>query len=260
MITAEGEGGELGPTATATVTAPNRPESRHAGGATAVSLQTHRARPWWRRGRKGLVLLLEAHEIARELKHDPWDLAVEIGELRRGGLSRSVLRYLICRGCVEHAREIDAPTGTGRAYHDRPPGVGLRFSKSSCFVLTEAGVTFASRVLRRRRTGRATGRMDGEAPRAPTVPTWDSLRQELRVGQTVVKRFKVKAVNQTRVLSAFEEEGWPPSIDDPLPRCPRVDAKRRLHDTINSLNRNQQTPLIRFLGNGTGEAFGWEFV
>jgi len=37
------------------------------------------------------------------------------------------------------------------------------------------------------------------------------------------------------------------------------DSKRRLHDTINSLNRNQKQSLIRFLGDGKGEGIRWEF-
>ncbi len=59
------------------------------------------------------------------------------------------------------------------------------------------------------------------------------------------------------MLSAFEEEGWPPTIDDPLPPVAGMDAKRRLHDTINRLNRNQKHRLIRFGGNGRGRAVCW---
>jgi hypothetical protein len=70
----------------------------------------------------------------------------------------------------------------------------------------------------------------------------------------------VPAANQERVLAAFEEEGWPVHIDDPLPPSPDQDSKRRLHDTINSLNRNQKCPLIRFVGDGTGQGVRWEFV
>ena len=64
--------------------------------------------------------------------------------------------------------------------------------------------------------------------------------------------------NQERILAAFEEEGWPVHIDDPLPPHPEQDSKRRLHDTINSLNRNQKKRLIQFLGNGNGQGIRWE--
>ena len=78
------------------------------------------------------------------------------------------------------------------------------------------------------------------------------------MGGIVVKQFKVPALNQERILAAFEEEGWPVHIDDPLPPHPEQDPKRRLHDTINSLNRNQKKPLIQFLGNGNGQGIRWE--
>ena len=93
-----------------------------------------------------------------------------------------------------------------------------------------------------------------------SFPTWDPDRQQLRVGRTVVKEFKVPAANQQAVLAAFQEEKWAPRIDDPLPPSPNQDPKRRLHSTINCLNRNQKRPLIRFLGDGSGEGVRWEFV
>jgi hypothetical protein len=74
----------------------------------------------------------------------------------------------------------------------------------------------------------------------------------------VVKRFRLPACNQEAVLSMFEDEGWPPAIDDPLPFRPEQEAKERLHVTIRHLNANHQNQLIRFRGNGTGEAVLWE--
>jgi hypothetical protein len=61
------------------------------------------------------------------------------------------------------------------------------------------------------------------------------------------------------ILDAFEELGWPRHIDDPLPPHREQDPKRRLHNTIDSLNRGQVNRfLIRFRGNGTGRGVGWE--
>jgi hypothetical protein len=65
---------------------------------------------------------------------------------------------------------------------------------------------------------------------------------------------------QEAILIAFEEERWPPRIDDPLPGSPDLLPKRRLHDTIKSLNRNQKNRLVRFMGDGTGEGVRWELV
>jgi hypothetical protein len=90
------------------------------------------------------------------------------------------------------------------------------------------------------------------------VPTWDRDRQELRWGDKIVKQFKVPSPNQETILAAFAEEQWPPRIDDPLTPQLEQDPKRRLHDTINTLNRNQKNPLIRFFGDGSGQGVRWE--
>ncbi len=92
------------------------------------------------------------------------------------------------------------------------------------------------------------------------VPTWDSERRELRINGIIVKRFKWTAVNQEAVLAAFDEEGWPSRIDDPLRPHPEHDSKRRLSDTIKCLNRKQTNRLIHFRGDGTGEGVVWEIV
>jgi hypothetical protein len=91
-------------------------------------------------------------------------------------------------------------------------------------------------------------------------PFWDSNRRELRLGSQVVKRFKWPAMNQELIVLAFEEEGWPRRIDDPLPLDPNIDPKRRLHDTIKCLNRHQLIPLIKFRGDGTGQGVLVEIV
>jgi hypothetical protein len=59
---------------------------------------------------------------------------------------------------------------------------------------------------------------------------------------------------------AFEEEGWPPRIDDPLPPSPEIDAKSRLRYTIKSLNKRQKKQLIHFMGDGSGEGIMWECI
>jgi hypothetical protein len=45
-----------------------------------------------------------------------------------------------------------------------------------------------------------------------------------------------------------------------LSPSPDVEPKRRLHDTINSLNRNQKNQLLRFFGDGSGTGIRWEFA
>lgn len=80
------------------------------------------------------------------------------------------------------------------------------------------------------------------------------------MGGVVVKQFKVPAPNQELILAAFQEEGWPVHIDDPLPPRAEQDTKRRLHETITSLNRHQRVRLVRFMGDGTGQGVRWELI
>lgn len=44
------------------------------------------------------------------------------------------------------------------------------------------------------------------------------------------------------------------------PPQPGIEPKRRLHETVYSLNRNQKRFLIRFFGNGNGQGVRWEPV
>jgi hypothetical protein len=216
---------------------------------------------WWlsERGVVALALLLEAHEYTMELQRSPWDFAVEIGALQAAGPTTSALRWLVCKSYVEHARETTMYGDLTRTFQR---SAGLQFSRKTCFVLTEAGAAFARSALAKfqphdDRVEFALIKRDGHADHG-LKPTWDCERQELRLGAVVVKQFKVPAINQELILMAFEEEGWPVRIDDPLSPHPEQDPKRRLHDTITSLNRNQRRPLIRFLGDGSGQGVRWE--
>lgn len=217
--------------------------------------------PVCRRACAALELLVGAYDFARELQRDPWDFAVEIEDLRRAGLANCELRWLVCRGYVEHAREVTSEGDEVRAFR---PCRGLTFSKTTCFCLTEQGLAFARAAMAEARPpDQATAPQPPAAAdqaEGPLRPRWDRARQELRLGDVVVKQFKVPAVNQERILAAFEEEGWPVRLDDPLPPQPDQDSKRRLHDTINALNRNQKEPLVRFMGDGSGQGIRWALV
>jgi hypothetical protein len=213
-----------------------------------------------------LRLLAEAYRYSREVERSVWDFAVEIDALHTVRATPSELRWLICKGYVAHASEITMPGDRTRTFR-RPPAAGLIFSRRTCFVLTDAGFAFAASLndgpswLPRRLDPQSRGDdANPAACSAPAKPTWDRDRQELRVGQIVVKQFKVPAPNQERILAAFQEEDWPVHIDDPLPPAAEQDPKRRLHDTINSLNRNQKRSLLRFVGDGSGQGLRWELA
>src|SRR5205823_8333838 len=92
------------------------------------------------------------------------------------------------------------------------------------------------------------------------LPRWDSECRELWLGDVLVKQFRVPAPNQESILNAFQEEGWPRRIDDPLTPQHNQDPKCRLHDAIDRLNRSQKKRLIRFRGDGKGEGVLWERI
>jgi hypothetical protein len=219
-----------------------------------------------------LTLLLEAYRYAEDLDLDPWDFAVELPTLRPLRLTNSDCRWLIGRGWVECGFELTLAGDERRSFRR---STNLKLSKRSCLVLTDAGVVAAggkpceaavSDLANDLRSNVAsTGHRPVSFPEiiasaaAESKPVWDRDRQQLRLGNVIVKQFKVPASNQEAVLAAFQEENWPPRIDDPLSPQAEQDPKRRLHDTINSLNRHQRHPLLRFLGDGSGQGVRWEF-
>ena len=156
--------------------------------------------------------------------------------------------------------------GTNR--YGRPPGQQRRGVPRPEIVLPPRSESWRGPAAGARSVGAIAARRDGEQPAGPTPkvvvpelrPFWDSERRELKLGEWLIKCFRVPANNQTTILAAFEEDRWPPRIDDPIPPRYDQDPKRRLHDTINSLNRNQQHPLLRFLGDGSGHGILWELV
>lgn len=119
-------------------------------------------------------------------------------------------------------------------------------------------------MKRRQETGisgtGSTSRADS-LPTAPqSVPLWDAQRRELLVDGEVVKRFRVPAPNQIAVLAAFEDEGWPSRVLDPLPPQGDEHPKRRLNETIKALNGHHRVRVIRFSGDGTGQGVLWEWI
>lgn len=198
-----------------------------------------------------IMRLFDALQLARDAQRTAWDFALEIESLKQAGVHTGELRWLVCKEYVEHANETTRVEAHERTFEH--PG-RLSFTASSCFVLTSRGEELA-RILR-------TGVVQVEPYEAAetqqgTEPVWDRDRAELRYMSRLVKRYKVPSPNQWRILTAFQEERWPCRVDDPLPPADEVDPKRRLHDTIKSLNRHQLVPLLRFFGDGTGEGVRW---
>ena len=89
-----------------------------------------------------LVQLAEAHDYARDVQCDPWQYAVEVRSLIAEGVTVSELHELAGNGYVETAREITKPADPGRRFQ---PAGNVGFDKSSCFIVTDAGLQFTIR-------------------------------------------------------------------------------------------------------------------
>jgi hypothetical protein len=217
------------------------------------------------------ALLGHAYDCTEDAHAAPWDFALEIGKLREAGLTTTDLRWLVAQGLVEHGAETSAH---GDAHRSFTRGEGFNFSTTSCVVLTRKGAAFARQLLQaapataaapepldaapQAARGRHSASPNGGTGPGPALkPHWDPARRALSLGDQLVKQFRVPAGNQEFILSAFQEEGWPEHIDDPLPGNHLIDPKIRLNDTIYRLNRTQVTPLLRFQTNGRGSGVHW---
>lgn len=220
--------------------------------------------------RAALALLGHAYDCALSTGAAPWDFALEIGELCAAGLTVTDLRWLVVKGLIEHGSET---TAYGDLHRSFTRSSGFNFLATTCVVLTKKGVAFACRAGRgsasnvAKPTHTETGKLRPEGEfrslviparlQAALKPRWNPMRRELSLGGSLVKRFLVPARNQEAILVAFQEEGWPECIDDPLIGDHGIDLKNRLNDVVFRLNRSQIQPLIRFHTNGNGNGIRW---
>ncbi len=247
---------------------------------------------------RAVASLLESHDYARDLSCDSWDFAVELSALRRLGVTNGDCRWLVGKKYLQHAVELTMQgepvrtfrqggvlmfgkrtcfvlTESGEQFarklvHEAPPSRLAAYGTvqspsvlplSDGAVLAGGSASMSATQLSAAQHGAAQlAGANGDLLEQSLKPVWDRDRQQLRVGKKIVKQYKVPAANQEVILAAFQEEHWPPRIDDPLPPHPDQDPKRRLHDTINSLNRNQKQSLLKFLGDGSGQGIRWEFT
>jgi len=107
------------------------------------------------------------------------------------------------------------------------------------------------------------------APRDPAAaedeipalgPKFDKGRRVLTVHGKLVRQFYRDAENQIPILKAFQEQNWPPWIENPLGRPKPTDARHRLSDAVADLNEDQKEKLVRFwIEKGTQRIF-WELI
>jgi len=215
------------------------------------------------RCRTGFRALVEARAYAADVGDDSRCFSLDLAELSAAGLQPRDLRWLLAKGYIVRLSAGEAADANRlRPRAARP----IDFDAADRFVATEEGIAFWMRGPEASTDADARSVVAVIGPAGPihanseSRPHWDAQRRELRVGETVVKRFRQPSPLQELLLTAFEEEGWPQRIADPLPRHADQEPKRRLHDTIRSLNLNQRAPLVRFGGDGTGEGVIWEWT
>ncbi len=201
-----------------------------------------------------LILLLDSRSYADDLNSPVWDFAVDVSEAQKLGLRTIDLLWMTKKGWIEcrggHSTG-ESCVNESSKFIILPHGIA---------VLNEALELVASESFPPSHSGIMTFPHSTQIPNAASIPIWNNHRHELVFSGELIKQFRWPAYNQEKVLCAFEEEGWPERIDDPLPLVPGQDPKRRLGDTIKCLNRNQRRRVIRFRGDGTGEGVIWDIV
>jgi hypothetical protein len=88
------------------------------------------------------------------------------------------------------------------------------------------------------------------------LPSWDG--RILRFLGKACKSFRTQpAPSQRTILNAFEEDGWPNRIDDPLTCIDNAHPSQRLKDAVFRLN--ERLRHLRFYRDGR-KGIGWEQV
>ena len=214
-----------------------------------------------------LALLAEAYKYAQDTECNTWEFAVRFEALQAEGLKLNDCRWLVRKGYAEAGCEKTLSCCERREIAICP-GQSLSNRKCrqrSCFVLTDAGRHFVQEIVGLEVAPCTTHEVSvhEDEPRQEPVlrPRWDAELRELHVGQQMVKRYRCRAANQEAILAAFEEEGWPTHIYDPLTGGnENLHPHRRLNDAVRGLNRHQKTALIRFSTDGTGEGVRWDWA
>ncbi len=194
--------------------------------------------------RDGIEHLGRAWVLAHDAERPLPEFGVELQCLHELGLKNSELRWLLCKGYIEHYWDLTLPGERGRTTRRT---LSLRFSKRSCFAMTQAGWEFAEQFnYTPQMQTRHDTHPDADERRATSTPVWNAMSRQLTVDGFVLKTFQVPSSNQELILTAFEEEGWVAQIDNPLPPSKSVNCRTRLNQTLYRLNRSLVPPLIHF--------------
>src|SRR5262249_51460437 len=143
--------------------------------------------------------------------------------------------------------------GCPKAYRELGTALGKKADELNLDVL-ERQVRYEASRVRLTKIGKPEAAGQEETPK-PLRPRWDAERGVLWYGEQRAKTFKQPADNQRVLLDTFEEEGWPPHIDDPLTGDNKIDRRQRLADACHRLNHNEAG--LRFALDGKGEGVLW---
>jgi hypothetical protein len=195
-----------------------------------------------RRFHSALVLLNDATNFARDTGRDAWDYCLRLEELLSAGLTVADCRWLADKKLVDLR---DMARGRHRG---RPPMA--KFTRSTSFVLTAAGVAYARKLASSNGQPRAVNANGAphrnRASGSVGKPRWDSRLLVLHVDDIAVKEFQAKARNQLAIVSAFAAQDWPRLIDNPLDSSNPAQRAQALADAVHGLNRNLSAKVIRF--------------
>ena len=190
--------------------------------------------------RSALSLLLKASQYALDSRSDRWQFAVELSELTSAG--RDAHRHSLADPArLWRARQGDHRAGRRRTVVSKLGADQLSnryvrgaFQRRGLDPGPRVGPLAAGSRPVGRRHAPAESEQAGAIAPAHTIPDWDATRRELRYRGQVVKRYRVPAKNQSLVLTAFQEEGWPGYIDDPLASLARArfQAPAASHDQV----------------------------
>ena len=193
-----------------------------------------------------LVQLREAHDLGVAAGRPKLEFVLPLTGLLPGGSSLPAMIWLVYGKYAQHY--IESMRSGRRVLR---PAKNHVICAASCFLLTKSGLKLAQGV--------EPNDSRRERPARPAVPHWDRTNRELWVGDRLVLRLTRRAKNQILILEAFEEEGWPAHIFDPLPGDP-TKKRKRLRNAIERLNASQLANLLRFHANGSGDGIRWELV
>jgi hypothetical protein len=174
-----------------------------------------------------LGLLMEPYERAEERHVSVWNVAATRQALNSQGLTDDLLLRLLEQDLVDQRLDKVVLTARGAAVARGrcDPGQGLK------------GPHVLGKLI---------------------VPFYDGDLRTLSYEGRLVKRLRQQADLQEIVLRAFQRQGWPRALKNPLPKDSMVPVETRLHYAIRGLMNAQKEARIRFFRNGTACTICWE--